>query len=56
MSPQMLHRIILVFTLVTGIVQSMDMRRANTFWSKRSGEDKLITPQEHEITKEIEED
>ena len=56
MSPQMLLRTILVFTLVTGIVQSIEKRRANTYWSKRSGEDKPITIQEQELSKEMEED
>ena len=43
MLPQMLDRSILVITFVTGIVQSLENYRPNTYWSKRSVEDWPIT-------------
>ena len=36
-----LHRIILIITLVTGIVHSMQKGKPNTFWSKRAGQQEL---------------
>ena len=44
MPPQMMSRTILIFTLVTGIIQSLAKDKPNTFWSKRAGKPKLSGP------------
>ena len=41
MSPQMMSRAILIFTLVTSILHPLAMGKPNTFWSKRAGEHKF---------------
>ena len=37
MSPQMMSRTILIFTLVTGIAPLLAKNKPSTFWSKRAG-------------------
>ena len=48
MSPLMLHRTIIIFTLVTGIVHSLAKDRPNTFWSKRAEDPSFTNPTEEE--------
>ena len=48
MSPQMMSRAILIFTLLTSILHPLAMGKPNTFWSKRDGEHKFPGPMEKE--------
>ena len=48
MSPLMLHRTIIIFTLVTGIVHSLAKDKPNTFWSKRAEDPSFTNPTEEE--------
>ena len=50
LSPQMMSRSILIFTLVTSILHPLAMGKPNTFWSKRAGEHKFPGPVEEERT------
>ena len=48
MSPLMLHRTIIIFTLVTGIAHSLAKDKPNTFWSKRAEDPSFTNPTEEE--------
>ena len=48
MSPLMLHRTVIIFTLVTGIAHSLAKDRPNTFWSKRAEDPSFTNPTEEE--------